>query len=567
MSEDTKKRSKISVAQRIKYRVRVFRSDETGTMIIFGLFIFVIMLVAGGMAVDFMRFERERARVQYTLDRAILAAGSLSQPLDPKTVVDDYFAKSGLANHKVKTTPSSGVNYKTVHANAQTEMNTFFINLLGTPSMKASARGGSEERRQKIELSLVLDVSGSMGNNSTSGGTKLAELKSAAKEFLDTILTEDTKDKVSVSIIPYNMQVNVGPEVITRLAAQGRMDSSTAHDYSHCIDFDANDFGSVTLTGSGLEQTGHFDPFYHTIDHPYYSGDNDDTRLFMCPSSAESEIMLFSQDKEKLKNKIDSLGARGNTSIDIGMKWGAYFLDSGSNSLVSALPSSTGVDPVFATRPAAYSDNDTLKIMVVMTDGVNTTQYTLDEDYASGNSPVYLDSRGSGGGDDDWITMRNYWGSGDEAWFITRTYNRDANNNGYYDKYFDDNRRAHHDNRLTWQELWDVMGVKYYAYYQLYRQKFNGNRYYDLIDDAIDEVSGSQKDSRLLNVCSAARQKDMVIYTIGFEVTNHSAGVMNKCAGGTDDEQSANFFRVSGNGISDAFNSIAKTIQQLKLTH
>lgn len=550
MSKTRKPEQKLSVAQRLKFRASSFGSDETGTMIIFGLFIFVIMLVAGGMAVDFMRFERERARVQYTLDRAILAAGALSQPLDPIAVVQDYFEKSDLPNHKVHVVPDSGINFKTVDAEAQTVMNTFFINLLGTESMTATASGGSEERRRKIELSLVLDVSGSMSSDSASGGTKLAELKAAAKEFLDTILTDDTQDKVSVSIIPYNMQVNVGEEVLDRLNV------SSEHDYSHCVDFENSDFYSVELGTQELQRTGHFDPFYHTIDHPNYSSDNDDTRLFMCPMSDASEIMLFSQNKQDLKDKIDDLTAGGNTSIDIGMKWGAYFLDRTANSLVSALPSSLGIDNVFDDRPAPYSDTDTLKIMVVMTDGINTTQYELDDDYASGNSPLFLHNTGN---DNDWISMYNSSYSSSYRWFRTRDYGSNRSHSS--------ERRSNHTDRQTWQDVWNIMGVKYYAYYQRYRQFNNANHYYGFIDDALNEVTGSQKDSRLLDVCSAARTKDMVVYTIGFEVTNHSAGVMNKCAGGTDDEQSANFFRVTGNGISDAFNSIAKTIQQLKLTH
>lgn len=560
MNKDIEPR--LNLLARMKHRAMSFRSDETGTMIIFGLFIFMIMLVAGGMAVDFMRFERERARIQYSLDRAILAAGALSQPLDPVVVVNDYLAKSGLGEHTVQVTPDSGLNFKTVQANAQTEMNTFFINLLGTPSMRASARGASEERRRKIELSLVLDVSGSMSSASASGGTKLAELQSAAKEFVDTILTADTLNQVSVSIIPYNMQVNAGEEVLSRLNV------SSEHSYSHCVDFNESDFNSVGLGSGQLRRTAHFDPFYHTVDHPYYSGDNDDTRLFMCPTSDASEIMLFSQDKEDLKDKIDDLTAGGNTSIDIGMKWGAYFLDRSSNSLISSLPSSTGVDSVFTDRPSVDSDTDTLKIMVVMTDGINTTQYELDDDFKSGDSPVYLDSDGTIDGSNDWITMRNFEATtSSETYFITRTYNRDANNNGFFDRFFDNDRFSNHNDRLTWPELWNIMGVKYYAFYQLYRQKWDGNRYYDLIDDALIEISGPQKDTRFLNICSAARNKEMVIYTIGFEVTNDSAEVMNKCAGGTEDELSANFFRVTGNGISDAFNSIAKTIQQLKLTH
>ena len=63
------------------------------------------------------------------------------------------------------------------------------------------------------------------------------------------------------------------------------------------------------------------------------------------------------------------------------------------------------------------------------------------------------------------------------------------------------------------------------------------------------------------NICDAAKDQGIVVWSIGFEVTNHSAGVMEDCA-----SSASHFFRVEGVEISDAFESIAKQINQLRLT-
>ncbi|MCU0826092.1 MAG: pilus assembly protein TadG-related protein [Tabrizicola sp.] len=75
-----------------------FRDDESGVMTVFILFIFVLMFVFGGIAVDYMRFEIRRVAMQQTMDRAALAASSLTQTETPQDVVNDYFAKEGLGD-------------------------------------------------------------------------------------------------------------------------------------------------------------------------------------------------------------------------------------------------------------------------------------------------------------------------------------------------------------------------------------------------------------------------------------------------------------------------------------
>ncbi len=555
---------------RVLRRVAGFKREEGGAMIVFGLTIFVMMLWIGGMAVDFMRFEHDRARVQYTLDRAALAAASLNQPLNCQDVARDYFDKAGLNTSSVTVTGTCSALSKTVRVDADTKVKSLFINLLGIETMTASGSSTAEENIQDVEISMILDVSGSMGwDDATGGQSKLDALKTAANEFIDALLISDNADRVSINIIPYNMQVNAGEDVLDLLNV------TNEHNESHCIDFKADDFetveiskdveegvglGDLSLDGTtvmgttdDLQRTGHFDPFYTTIDHPNTSSDDDSERLWNCPIDEASEIMLMSQDATELKAKINSLEAGGNTSIDLGVKWGSFFLNPSAEVLLDNLPSNSSqltgpIDTAFQDRPYAYDRENTIKIMVVMTDGQNTTQYMLDEDFATGSSDIWLDP------DSTWLSHYKPRPGWSNDYFMSK--------GNYHNDYFNGYRYNHgDDDRLSWQELWSMMGVKYYSYYYHYARDWDADEYYDRNDDVMDYVYSGEKDDRLDDACQAAKDQNIVIYTIGFEVSDTSAQVMEDCASTPSD-----FYRVEGTEISDAFSSIAKTIQRLKLT-
>lgn len=539
--------------------VRLCR-EEDGTMIIFGLVMLIIMLAAGGMAVDFMRFERDRAITQYTLDRAMLASAALSQPLDPQTVVEDYFDKSGIEDVTLVVTPDAGINYKKVTASAQKPTKTFFINMLGIDTMTASTAGAAEERIEKVEISLVLDVSGSMGNNS-----KLQNLKDAAKEFVDTVLTTETQDLISISVIPYNMQVNAGSQILNGLPI------TTEHTNSNCVDFDADDYEETSMRVSDgsiivedYQRSGHFDAFYTTINHPDAASTLDDTRVWHCPTTEWSRILLHSQDNQELKDKIDSFVAGGNTSIDIGVKWGTAFLDPSTRPITAAQTGDDNVDGVFDNRPANYDDGETIKILVVMTDGINTTEYRLQDDYRSGLSDLWMDQ------DSTWISIQTEGittpGTSDDVFYASDLYTWDLDGNGWEDDAwvtspYDANPGNGDDPiNLTWPEVFEMMSVRYDAYYHNYAQYWSASDYYDRRNAMMNWLNGSQKNARLDDACTAAKGENIVVFTIGFEVSNASGQVLKDCA-----SSASNYYDVDGVEISDAFNSIAKTIQRLKL--
>jgi len=81
----------------------------------------------GGMAVDYMRFESERALVQDTADRAALAAANLefTNTGEGPARVNDFFAKAGLDQY-LDGAPivTENINNRTVEVNVNRPMNT-----------------------------------------------------------------------------------------------------------------------------------------------------------------------------------------------------------------------------------------------------------------------------------------------------------------------------------------------------------------------------------------------------------------------------------------------------------
>lgn len=231
-------------------RVRAFRDEESGVLVFFGVGLMLMILLIGGIGVDLMRFEYTRTSLQNTLDRAVLAAADLDQTLDAQGVVEDYFAKSDMSQYLSSVTVDQGLNYKEVSATAEIEMATQFIHMMGIDSLAAPAAGTAAESVDGVEISLVLDMSGSMGSN-----YRMPHLKNAAKEFVTTMLNSGPVGDVSVSIVPYATQVNAGEKL------SQHFNLTSEHAYSDCVNFSSSDFDSIPIsTTDKLERTGPFDP-------------------------------------------------------------------------------------------------------------------------------------------------------------------------------------------------------------------------------------------------------------------------------------------------------------------
>jgi Flp pilus assembly protein TadG len=449
---------------------RRFAREDDGVMTYFSFMMLFMMLIIGGIGVDLMHNEMQRTKLQATVDRAVLAAADLDQELDPSEVVNDYFTKAGVEEFLSEVNVNEGLNFRTVEAVASSSTETRFMKFMGVDELPVPAVGTAEEKVSNVEISMVLDISGSMSQNN-----KMANLRDAANTFIDEVLKPSSANLISINLVPYTAQVNVGEDIFEELAAE------RLHPYSSCVDFDASDFTSPTISLS--KEYDHMQHFEAGWNWSFPIGNPG------CPQQAYEEVTAYSQSPVTLKQQVGQFTPRANTSIHLGMKWGVAMLDPSFRPITQALNSSGKVDAAFSSRPVSHSDTDTLKTIILMTDGQNVDTYRIQPWYYANAS------------------HRTHWSRYPLFWYLNN-YVGGSWSNWYYTKY-----------------------------------------------------SASSADGMLDNICNAAKDKGIVVWSVGFEVTNYSASVMQDCA-----SSPSHFFRVEGVEIEEAFQAIAKQINQLRLT-
>lgn len=578
-----------------------FRRDEDGALIIFSLYIFILLLWFGGIAVDLMRFETTRAQLQATLDRATLAAADLEQTLPPADVVRDYMAKAGML-HFMQGNPivEEGPNFRRVTAVAEAEMPLFFWDLprvfsnpFTTGVTSLTVRGGStaEESVSDVEVSLVLDLSGSMARNN-----RIQNLRPAARDFVSTVLENNDgspQGLITVSVVPYSAVVNPGPQIIPHL------NINRSHNYSTCPLFETSLFSTTALNlGTEYNHVSHFDPYWHN-----YS-DTTPISYPWCHVGSHNAVAVHSTNETNLHSYINDLTPYGNTAIDMGVKWGVALLDPSTRPVVTALAGASGSDvPVGAAgRPQNFGTDNVAKVLVLMTDGSNTQQYDLrtnthwemdykwglsrmwfqvnsaDQDLYSVSSnrvSVQISGESTANRSDDWFYWHGYSqnsryqrypnGFRNQSEYINATTNpanTDPARRGDLYRSSNDNRIMH----ARWQTLYAerrhdrVNNVYMYA---PYNDRVLSGTEYSRPDHAIDLsiVNNSQADARLSEICAAARNRGVVIYTVAFEAPGRGQRALQDCA-----SSPSHYFDVSGTDISEAFSAIATDIRALKLT-
>lgn len=539
-----------------------FRREEDGSLIIFGLFAFVMMLLLAGISLDLMRFEERRTVLQNTIDRASLAAADLDQTLDPKDVVRDYFQKAGLTppapEHIIVTEGNLG-DYRKVEIKVSEDMPTWFMALVGVKTLSTPAASTAEESVGQIEISLVLDISGSMNSNS-----RLINLKPAAKSFVDQIFDSAEDGKVSISIIPYSSQSAMSPTLA------GYFNMTNEHTDSNCIEFNDADFDTTAMsfgTGPGdrvYQRNGHFDPYNKASP----------LGLPHCLTDPKQAIQPFSGDRTQLKSFIDNLWANGNTSIDIGTKWGAALLDPSLQPVVDSMIAGGKVPAAFSDRPYAYNDTDALKILVLMTDGENTTEYRLRNNTTS--NPYYDEGQS--------LLVRNPWyrtnGSSSDDWSRNQYSLWDASKGKYYnfaqsawrtqawgDKSGDTGWTGSPSSiPMTWPDVWHDMSIYYFAdelIYRAYGSSTLRNQWRPASvsnPKATTYIDYVAKDARTRDICTALKANGVRVYTIAFEAPLRGQKLLSDC-------QNAGYYAVEGLDINEAFDGIVNSINKLRLTH
>lgn len=556
---------------------RRFMKREDGTVTAFAVMMFVLMVGASGIAIDVMRYETQRTQLQYTLDRAVLAAASLTQPYDPEGVVRDYFSIAGIEGYRLDVRVDEGINFRRVHAYAELEVRSLFMQLFGVRVMTSPAIGAAEERVRRIEVSMVLDISGSMGSNS-----RMTNMRPAAREFVTEVLNANDNVNnellVSVSIVPYNGLVNGGDLI------ESVFTFDDVHNRSNCSRFTTADFTTTAIDPTvPIQRISHWD-----------RDDEDDDELFGSPHCQTDEygaILPWEYREDILHAHINALSTGGWTAIDLGMNWAVGLLDPAAAPALQGLITSGNVHADFEDRPAPYRDGDpnttlddeTIKVVVLMTDGDNTNQYDLRDvwddqgryvGYRTGYAPIFYHD------DDDQYSV---WYEAQGQFWRPSGDPRDAGGSwhsspyGGWDIYgmtsaeFTAERAnaynpalASDGEVLLWADLWATYTAEYIAE-EWFEEPARANGDWEFHDDVADDVSylyagGTQADTNLRAICDEANTAGIVVFAIGFEAPDRGQEVMRHCA-----SSDAHYYDVEGIEISQAFASIARTINQLRL--
>lgn len=556
--------SRTAIGRALARRCRLFARDEDGALIIFGIFMFGLMLAIAGLSFDLMRYEANRSVLQATSDRAALAAASLSQSLDPAAVVQDYFAKAGLGDYldTVIVTETIGSRRVDIEANLYMPLHHGNFGILESGVKKdvmvVNSKSTAMEAIGNVEISMVLDVSGSMGSQN-----RLNNLKTAAGNFIDVIYDSSEAGAVSTSIIPYSEQVSAGP---TLLSYYNR--GFGAHTNSYCINFSAADYDSTSLSTSvELEQTLHFDPWTSE-----YGGWDPDEAIPspVCRTQASRMILPWSDDRDALKSHVNSFYSGGNTSTDIGLKWGVALLDPTTQPVLDGMITSGDVVADFDGRPEEWTEEMTMKIIVVMSDGENTHQHYMTEPYRTGDSAVYFWENASG---DDYFSIWTGEGEPDfdpepectrwnskrgecRRWETPQDWYRVNGNQHSETPYGGENSV-----RLTWSQLWAKIPVEHFTDRILVDMGASWAER-NAVKSAEKYHSGSTKNARMASICSAAKNAGVTIFAVALDTNDAAAGRLESCA-----SSPAHFYRVQGTGIDFAFQSIASQINMLRLVY
>lgn len=391
--------------------------DNRGNVAVVAALAMGPICVAGLGAMDLARVTSAKSQLQDALDAAALAAArtNATTPEELKAAGDRYLKQNLKALSSDFALASSTFTFGEsgqVIASATLRVTPFVAGLVTGGAMDVGASAEVVRADQKVEIALVLDTTGSMTE-----GTKLADMKKAAKSFITFMEGVAAKavepDAIKISLVPFANTVRV---------------DESAYRYSMWVDQSGTSpiNNEIFTTSSGNQFANRFSLFSAlgtgwggcmemrqapydvqdtpptsgaTLYTPYFAPDEPDSQTSgygrdyqndYVPDNTSStnwrvrqgminkyggkkkggmstgfgpnkgcgvsKMMRLTTNYSSLRTAIDALSASGNTNIPIGMSWGW-------NTLAPHAPFADGVP---------YNEKGHKKVLVLMTDGENT---------------------------------------------------------------------------------------------------------------------------------------------------------------------------------------------------
>jgi hypothetical protein len=428
----------------------------------------------------------------------------------------------------------------------------------------------AEQRVNNVEVMMVLDVSGSMASNN-----RLVNLKVAAKDFVATVLSNDPEHKISIGMVPFNGQVNLGTTLLGQFNAINNPNATNVN----CIDLPLAAYDNTTLSQYAWATTVSPATLSMTADADAYDGAGTTAPNALnkwCPPQPGNIVRLPSQTVATMQSNIDGLYAIGATSINAGLKWGLGLLDPTSRPIYTSLISGGAMDNNLAGRPFDYDDKEAMKVIVLMTDGEHFIESRVAEDKKSGYSEVYKATTDSNysvfivgkvnsASPATICASKPYYVPHLGAWHV-RPWNGTVPPNT--DCYVVDQSTIPVATRTwtqqTWPQVWAARNLQYVACYWYSAGVCNTAAYTTLLNTFRTTTATTVMDSQLQSICTLAKAQNVIIYGIAFEASTNGQTQIRNCS--TDGENGSHYFNAQGLQISTAFSAIANNISQLRLT-
>ena len=335
-----------------------FRTARDGNFAVLTAAVSAALVLAGGLALNIGQVTMTRSNLLNALDAAVtstardITTGRLAAK-DARATVEAFLLANGgtgfASEDQIKLVSLvADQKARTLRANASVTIDLAFPVFAGGSKRTINVESAAVYSDRKIEVAMMLDVTGSMS------GRKLRDLKKAARNAVETLLASNSKanPRVRVALVPYATAVNTGPlsntvfvEPRFTVGEPPRLDSPILA-------------GGGGFDGCATERKG---SLQFTDASPYDAMVNRDIRLGYCPSNPLTPLTTSERD---LKKSINKFRAAGYTAGHIGIQWSWYLL---SPKWASVMPA--------AAKPAAYDPKKAGKYAILMTDGEFNTAY------------------------------------------------------------------------------------------------------------------------------------------------------------------------------------------------
>ncbi|MBU2581173.1 MAG: hypothetical protein KJ622_05615 [Alphaproteobacteria bacterium] len=367
---------------------RSYLKDNKGTIApMFGL-LAIPMLAITGAAIDIGKAITAEKNMQNALDAAAVAACgggtgqqtteeilrafmaaeldgtgmNLAPPADPNAPVAD------IAEYEIELMDGDFTADGSLNPKVKTTIPTSILKLLGINSIDLEAQSAVKCGAKRLELSVVVDVTGSM-NWYAGGRKKIDSMKDAATDLLDIFERNMDAGVTKIGLVPFSESVRLPSSLLPLVR------DYPSRTYRFKKNGGGNKWRTYELTDCVTERNGNHRftddaPGPGRWINPMYSDDGD------CRPS--QTLMPMTTNHAELQSVIDNLSPAGGTAGHLGTAWGWYMLS----------PNWQSVWPE-ASQPEVVNDDELIKATIIMTDGDYNTEYChgVNDSVINCNSP------------------------------------------------------------------------------------------------------------------------------------------------------------------------------------